>query len=83
MERGESDKKGAEYLTMLGFGEIAEQPVTVTIPAKSFLLLCGQHAIPGFEYFKTLDPASEEYEKTRIALISMVNLYIKPAETTQ
>ncbi len=83
MERGESDKKGAEYLTLLGFGQIVDQEVTVKLPAKSFLLLCGEHAIPGFEYFKTLDPNSEEYEKTRIALTGMVNLYIKPAETNQ
>ena len=82
----EIDKRGEEYLTLLGFGEIVDQPVIVgdkTVPAKDFLQFCGQHAIPAFEAFKTLDPNSTEYAVTRDALTSMVTLFIKPIETNQ
>ena len=85
-EINEIDKRGEEYLTLLGFGEIIDQLVTVgdkTVPAKDFLQFCGKHAIPAFEAFKTLDPNSSDYAITRDALTNMVTSFVKPSETKQ
>ena len=78
----EIDKRGEEYLTLLGLADIINQPMIndKTVLAKDFLQFCAQYAIPAFEAFKTLDPSSEQYKIKKEALTNMVTGLVKPID---
>lgn len=84
VENPEIDPRGAEYLSLLGFGDIIDQPINVgekTLLAKDFLQFCAQHAVPAFEYFKTLEPGSVEYEQNKVSLKKMVSIFMDNSES--
>lgn len=85
-ETSDLAQQGAEYLTLLGYEDRIDVPVTVgevTVTGKDFLQFCGEHAIPVFTAFKELTPGSPEYIAARKGLISMVEIFMTPSEVNK
>ena len=75
------EHEGERYLRLLGLGHLAGVEIVAggkTLPARDFLDICGEHALPILAGFETMSPDDPRYESTRAALQGVISQFVEP-----
>jgi hypothetical protein len=71
--------EGDKYLGLLGLGHLGNREITtgdVTIQARDFLDVCGEHARPMLVGFEAMSQDDDKYEPTKETLKNFIENFI-------